>query len=188
MGETFLAFTRGPHPANDGRGGEVRIEAGVIDDIAKEIDEKNGWVEPGERAIPVSEETINLAAEGLSELILFCFEGQTLDPYGKGMRTVIRRFVSVCWILKSQALLVTKKKGKSKVLVPISLAKLGKQPQVRCTRCTLSLLAQEFGRRWGFRARVQKKETTKPNYAKAAKIGWKKRRSREAIEQRRTRK
>lgn len=177
MPETFLAYTRDPHPANDGRTNKSHIDAGINYDMAAEIDERNGWKEPGEILDDQAKEAmIQMATRGLNELILFCFKGQTLDRSGKGLRTAMRRFVSVCWMLKSSELLG--KNGK-----PMSLEKLSKLPQLRCTRCTLSLLAQEFGRQWGFRVRVQKKESTKPNYADAAKSGWKKRRDRIAREE-----
>lgn len=175
MADTFLAFSSKLHPPRDGRTTERQLDAGVHYDIADEIDKRNNWLDPGELDGEVAHAMVEIAARGLSELFLFCFNGQVMDKKGKGMRTAFRRFVSVAWMIKSAEI-----KGPDGR--PLSLEKLSKLPQVRCTRCTLSLLAQEFGRRWGFRVRVQKKETTKPNYAHAAKGGWKKRRDREKKE------
>lgn len=170
MSETFFAY-------DDAHGDENRLVAGIEYDIAAEIDEKNGWTEPGQPSEVEVTHTVRAAdaSNALSEFILFCFQGQKLDRRGKGLRTAIRRFVAICWMLKSNELVDPHGR-------PLSLERLASLPQVKCTKCTLSLLAQEFGKQWGFRVRVQKKETTKPNYAAAAKKGWKKRRLREERE------
>lgn len=166
---TFSSYENGPHPSRDGRASPVKIIVGVDNDVASEVDARNGWVEPGELSTEQSDAMIAIATRGLTELFMFCFHGQTLDR--KGMRTAIRRFISVAWMLKSEELVGANGK-------PLSLDKLSKLPQIRCTRCTLSLLAQEFGKRWGFRVRVQKRVSSKPNYAHAAIGGWAKRRAR----------
>ena len=173
--EVFTAYKKGPHLSRDGRSGEVELEMAINPDIASQIDAKNNWVEPGEITQDKKDDLMEIAARGLSELILFCFKGQRMDRRGKGLRTAIRRFVAVAWMLKSHVIVDEDDD-------PLSLDRLSQLPQVRCTRCTLSLLAQEFGRAWGFRVRVQKRESTKVNYARSAKHGWKKRRLREKKE------
>jgi hypothetical protein len=174
-GKTFLAFTRGPHPANDGRSGDVKLELGVEYDIAAQIDQKNGWFEEGELDPELVAVMIKVAARGLYELIHFCFAGRKLNE--KGMQIAMRRFVAVAWMLHSEMLIGTDK-DESGEAVPLTLEQLGKVPQLDCTKVALSLLAKRFGEMFHFHARVQKRKTSKGNYAGAAKTGWVKRRAR----------
>jgi hypothetical protein len=163
--ETFLAFSRslglrdGTTPA--------RPEAAVKYDFASIVDQQNHWFEKGEVDPQLMESLVRVASRGLYELFRFCFEGRMLDE--KGMRIAIRRFVSVAWMLHSEMLIGPDKK-------PLTLEQLGEIPQIDCTKCALSLLAQRFGDQFGFHARIQKRRGSKENYAAAAKRGWKKRR------------
>jgi hypothetical protein len=104
-----------------------------------------------------------VAARGLSEVFKYCFSGRPLDE--KGLRIAGRRFVSVAWLLHSKMLV-----GENGV--PLSLEQLSSLPQVDCSRCALSVLAQNFGKQWGFSSRVQKRKSSKANYARSAKTGW----------------
>lgn len=163
MAETFLAFersTRSPRPT---------LTTAVTYDVAEEIDQRNGWTEPGERHHLLNHSDATIARE----IFTFCFGKQKLDPQGKGMRAAFRRFVAISWMLASEKMVGLDGK-------PLSLDKLGKQPQLRCTRCALCLLAKKFGQPWGFRVRVQRRVSTKPNYARAARTGWALRRKRAA--------
>lgn len=174
-GKTFLAFTRGPHPANDGRSGDVKLELGVEYDIAAQIDQKNGWFEEGELDPEMVAMMIKVAARGLYELIHFCFAGRKLNE--KGMQIAMRRFVAVAWMLHSEMLIGTDTDEAGEA-VPLTLEQLGNVPQLDCTKVALSLLAKRFGEMFKFHARVQKRKTSKENYAGAAKTGWVKRRAR----------
>jgi hypothetical protein len=174
-GKTFLAFTRGPHPANDGRSGDVKLELGVEYDIAAQIDQKNGWFEEGELDPEMVAMMIKVAARGLYELIHFCFAGRKLNE--KGMQIAMRRFVAVAWMLHSEMLIGTDTDEAGEA-VPLTLEQLGNVPQLDCTKVALSLLAKRFGEMFHFHARVQKRKTSKGNYAGAAKTGWVKRRAR----------
>jgi hypothetical protein len=95
----------------------------------------------------------------------------------------MRRFVAVAWLLHSETLVddeLDEQGAPTGKLVPLTLDQLGKLPQLDCTKVALSLLAKRFGEEFKFHARVQKRAGTKPNYARAAKTGWAKRRVREA--------
>jgi hypothetical protein len=113
----------------------------------------------------------------LRELFDFCFRGKVnnleraVDE--KGLQIAMRRFVAVVWLMHSELLV-----GEDGQV--LTLEQLSKLPQLDCTRCSLSLLAQRFGNQVGFRGRVQKRVGGKANYAASAKSGWEKRRSREA--------
>jgi hypothetical protein len=120
-----------------------------------------------------------LASRLIREVMSYCFDGKL---YGSdrvvddaGLRLAMRRFVSVAWLLHSEMLL-------SPDGTPMTLEQLSKLPQLDCTRCSLSLLAQKFGKKWDFHARVQKRKGGKPAYAASAKTGWEKRRAREEAE------
>lgn len=162
----FLSFHHGPR-----YGKTENIETAVEYDIAAQIDSANHWLEVGEGDTEMVKAMIQIAARGVNEVVLFCFRGIKLDARGRGLRTAIRRFMSIAWMLKSNDL--RGKDGK-----PLSLDRISKQPQIRCSRCALSLLAQEFGAQWGFRVRIQKRDSTKKNYASGARRGWRKRRAR----------
>lgn len=176
-GNTFLAFSRGPHPANDGRGDSPELVVGVEYDIAAQIDQKNNWFEPGEIDPEQMEMLIRVASRGLHELFHFCFAGRKLNQ--KGMQIAMRRFVAVAWLLHSE-MLIGVEKNSTGTPVPLTLQQLGKVPQLDCSRCALSLLAKKFGEQFHFHARVQKRKTSKGNYARSAKTGWVKRRARAA--------
>lgn len=45
-------------------------------------------------------------------------------------------------------------------------------PEIDCTSCNLSMLAQNFAKKWGIHTRVQKREGAKANFAASAKTGW----------------
>jgi hypothetical protein len=133
--------------------------------------------EPGE----VTPETLTLIAQacerGLKEVFTYCL-GFTSSNGGprrvvdeRGLQTATRRFIAIAWLLHSELLV-----GPDGV--PLTLQQLSKLPQVDCTRCALSLLAQRFGKRFAFQSRVQKRQGGKVNYAQSAKEGWTKRRAR----------
>jgi hypothetical protein len=83
----------------------------------------------------------------------------------------MRRFVAIAWMLHSEMLV-----GEDDE--PLTLEQLGKLPQIDCTKVTLSLIAKSFGEQTKFHSRVQKRKSSKENYAGAAKTGWTKRRAR----------
>lgn len=171
-GKTFLAFSRN-------NGDDPTIEAGVEYDIAEQIDLKNNWFEPGEINPEQIELLIKVASRGLYELFHFCFAGRKLNQ--KGLQIAMRRFVAVAWLLHSEMLQGAELDADGKptgALTPLSLEQLGDIPQLDCTKVALSLLAKRFGELFNFHARVQKRMTSKVNYAGAAKIGWAKRRAR----------
>jgi hypothetical protein len=176
--ERFLAFKRyrGGGRYRGTLENPVELEAGVNYDLALEIDQRNDWKEIGEADLDLIESLIEVAARGLNELLMFCFHGQQLDRKGRGLRTAIRRFIAVAWLVNSSLLV-------SSNGMPLSLEQLSKLRQIKCTRCSLSLLAQKFGDKWGFHARVQKRVETKPNNARAAVRGWAKRRERQTSQQ-----
>lgn len=104
-----------------------------------------------------------LAARPLEELFRYCFEGRLMDT--QGLQRAARRFVAVAWLLHSE--MMTDEAGKV-----LTLEQLSKLPQLDCTRCALSILAGDFGKRFNFHARVQKRQGSKANYAASAKKGW----------------
>jgi hypothetical protein len=93
------------------------------------------------------------------------------------MQIAMRRFVAVAWMLHSEMLIGTDTDEQGEP-VPLTLEQLGDVPQLDCTKVALSLLAKRFGEMFAFHARVQKRKTSKGNYADAAKKGWGKRRAR----------
>ena len=106
------------------------------------------------------------AAKGLEAVFSYCLAGRPLDE--KGLQLAARRFVSVAWLLHSDFLLDAD--GKS-----MTLDRLSNLPQLDCTKCALSILAQNFGKQFNYHARVQKRAGSKSNYAKSATAGWAKR-------------
>ena len=125
---------------------------------------------------PAARELIaRIAARGVRELFSFCLAGFEFED--EQARMTIRRFFAVAWLLHSEMLLSPDKKPDGRH-IPMTLDKLGKLPQLDCTRCNLSILAHKFGKQFGFRARVQKRAYSKANYARSAKAGWDKRRLR----------
>jgi hypothetical protein len=118
---------------------------------------------------------VQMAQRGLGEVMSFCFVGRKLNE--KGLQIAMRRFVAVAWMLHSELLVgaETDERGEP---IPLSLAELGKIPQLDCTKVALSLLAKRFGAMFKFQSRMQKRQGTKVNYAASAKIGWDKRRAR----------
>jgi hypothetical protein len=114
-----------------------------------------------------------MIARGTKEIFSFCFGKENLDE--RGLRIAMRRFVSIAWLLHSEMLI-----GENDE--PLTLEQLGNLPLLNCTKVTLSLNAQDFGRKFKFQGRTQKRQHTKPNYASAAVGGWAKRRAREKAE------
>jgi hypothetical protein len=131
----------------------------------------------------LSQEEIQLLSQmaqtGIASVFKFCLPSKNvytdkLGPFNEGsLRTAMRRFVAVAWMLHSEMLT-----GESEE--PLTLDQLGKLPQLDCTKVTLSLSAKRFGDSFGFHSRMQKRKSCKENYAGAAKTGWEKRRAREA--------
>jgi hypothetical protein len=122
-----------------------------------------------------------MAARGTDELLSYCLVrtregGYRQAPFNsRTLQIAMRRFVAVAWMLHSEMLT-----GEDDQ--PLTLEKLGKIPQLGCSKVTLSLQAQRFADRFGFHARVQKRQSSKGNYATAAKTGWEKRRARAKAE------
>ena len=126
---------------------------------------------PASEVTPAARKLVaQITSHGVREIFSFCFGDYIMDE--DGARTVIRRFFAVAWLLHSEMLLTPNKRTDGRN-VPATLDFLGKLPQLNCTRCNLSVLAQKFGGLFaGFRTRVQKRDTSKPNYAKSAALGW----------------
>ncbi len=165
---TFLAFKK-----SVGDSDESPLEVGVVYDVAQEIDEKNHWFEEGEIDPRMLALMMSVAARGMHELFRYCFVGRSLDT--AGLQIAIRRFVAVSWLLHSEMLVGADG-------VPLTLEQLAALPQIDCTKCTMSVLAKNFGKQWAFHARVQKRQGSKVNYRESAKTGWEKRRARIAAE------
>jgi hypothetical protein len=134
-----------------------------------------------------------MAGQGIEALFDFCIPRSApsgINPRNrprifdaKTLQIAMRRFVSVAWLLHSEMLVDDELDAEGVAtgkLVPLTLDRLGKLPQLDCTKVALSLLAKRFGDHFKFHARVQKRVETKPNYAAAALTGWAKRRAREA--------
>jgi hypothetical protein len=168
--ETFLAF----HKLVDG---ESSIQAAIEYDLPALVDERLQLFEPGELDVEEIERALQVEIKFVQDFKRFAFTGRDLSN-PKQLRIAFRRVLAVLWLLDSTAL--TRKDKKTGLLVPMTLEELGRLPLVKCSRCALSLLAQRYGKSHGIQARVQKRVSTKPNYARAAKRGWKKRRAREA--------
>jgi hypothetical protein len=120
-----------------------------------------------------------IAERGISAVMKFCLDNLLPTPSlplrcvtPSRLQVSMRKFVAVAWLLDSSVLVGDDGK-------PLTLDQLGKLPQLDCTRCALSLMAKKFGDQFKFRARVQKRASSKPNYAASAKSGWEKRRARE---------
>jgi hypothetical protein len=119
-----------------------------------------------------------MASLGIFKVMQFCLPqknrlGKTRPLDSQTLQIAMRRFVAVAWMLHSEML-----EGEDDE--PLTLEQLGKLPQLDCTKVTLSLVAKKFGDSFGFHSRVQKRVTSKGNYASAAVGGWAKRRAREA--------
>jgi hypothetical protein len=119
-----------------------------------------------------------MAERGIASVMQYCLsspvtrEIKPLNP--KSLTIAMRRFVAIAWLLHSELLV-------GELGEPLTLDLLGKLPQLDCTRCALSLLAKGFADRHNFQARVQKRKSSKPNYAASAKTGWEKRRARQKV-------
>lgn len=136
------------------------------------------------------QEVAEMSARGTKAVFDFCIPVKGADRGGgvlpfnaRTLKLAMRRFVAVAWLLHSE-MLVDDELDEQGIptgrVVPLSLDQLGKLPQLDCTKVALSLLAKRFGEKFKFQSRVQKRQSTKPNYASAAVTGWEKRRAREA--------
>ena len=131
-----------------------------------------------------------MAGQGIEALFRFCiplkasgFANRPGKFNERGLQIAMRRFVSVAWLLHSEMLVddeLDEHGQPTGRLMPLTLEQLSKLPQLDCTKVSLSLWAKRFGEQFKFHARVQKRQSTKPNYASAAKTGWAKRRARQA--------
>jgi len=110
----------------------------------------------------------------ISEVLKYCLQGKAIDDE-RDLKIAIRRFVAVVWLI--QPGLLRGSDGKC-----LTLERLGELPFLDCTRCSLSLKAQEFAKRHGFHSSIQKRTTAKGNYANSAHLGWVKRRTRKREE------
>jgi hypothetical protein len=140
---------------------------------------RNSSLSPKESTPATRELVGRMTGKLLRELFDFCFSGRLHNRERvadeQGLRIAMRRFVSVAWLMHSELLV-----GEDGQV--LTLEQLSKLPQLDCTRCSLSLLAQRFAKPYGFQSRVQKQKSGKVNYAASARTGWKKRRAREAAE------
>ena len=162
MNETFLAYEKSQ------MGDQVERVVAESRDLAFDVDQRNHWFEPGEIDDQRLQHMMKVAARGLYEVFSYCFQGQSLDN-DRDLRVAVRRFVAVAWLI--QPGLLKDSAGKC-----MTLEELASLSFLDCTKCSLSLKAQAFGKRWGFVASIQKRKTSKANYAEGAKRGWEKRR------------
>ncbi len=142
-------------------------------DHHRKVDESAGWVDAGEFDDQTLQRLMVEGARGIKEMVFFCFYGRTVNE--KNILTGLRRFISIAWMLFPDVF-------KDEFGKTVSLEKLADLKNVDCTKVALSLMAQDFGARWKFHARIQKRLSSKPNFASSAKTGWVKRRAREKAE------
>jgi len=160
----FLAYKRGVD-------GQVESESAFDpwDSAIDEIDQRNGYTEPGVKTHTALEQAhevcVQASAKGLADLFRFAFEGVELDSNGVGLQIAIRRFAAVAQLVNSNLLRaphpqrVASSGGGRKdvkrfgpVISPNELAR-----QVRSRPQTLEKMAAHFARQWGFRVRIQKR-------------------------------
>ena len=152
ISDTFLAF-EDDSPA-------IAVEY----DYAKDIDQRNGWYEDDDFYDFRRNEVINLATIGINSLFEYCIP---IRPFNTStLQDAIRRFLAIVHVIKPE--LMVDEYGNI-----LSYEKLGKLPQVDCTRCTLSNLGKKFTKRYHFHSRIQKRESACETYSKAATAAWK---------------
>lgn len=141
--------------------------AAVEEDIAGIIDSKNHWREVGEFDEDIIQEINERIARFQYEVLLFQTEKGELWSE-KGMIRFAMRALMFAWVLSPG--LLTGPNGKA-----MSLDDMAKV--FGCSRCWLSVIAEEISRKFQFFSRNQKSLNSRPNYAKGAMKGWEKRKN-----------
>jgi hypothetical protein len=155
--ETFCAYQ---FPRNNDHG-PGQLVAAVSFDLAQDIDERNGWLEPAEQPSKLAEAHVacqQSAAAGLNELILFCFRGQPL--HSRSVKLVIQKLVAIAFHVNNSELRAPLRVPVHNGFVeragpPISLAALA-----RCVDSTPHKLRKhwrDYRQRWSFTARIAKR-------------------------------
>lgn len=176
----FRAFEKG-----FGVDGDPEAIVAINPDLHNQVDQMNGWLEENEVSIDAANFAIKVASRGFEAMLRWIWGPLKSDLIRKrhrvldenGMRQAMRRAVVVCWLMRPE--LLVDANGKQ-----MSLRQIAKLPWIDCSFCRLTELGNEFSKIFNFHSRIQKRETTKGNKGKSAasaKIGWQKRKRREAL-------
>lgn len=157
--EIKLAFEHGNED-------EAEKIAGVEDDIAALIDDKNRWHEPGELTQEQVEEMEYLSSRLLYAVMLYLTDGVAVDTL-RGLVRMLVRMLAIVWVLAPQ--LLRTKDGKIAALKDMALP-------LDVSRCWISMVGEDASVCFGFFGRNQKSAFSRQNYATATKAAWKKRR------------
>jgi len=122
-------------------------------DIHQEVDERNGWREPGEAAAIRRDEVFAAAGRVLSQVFVWCLldaKGQT-----RPLSEALRRFIAIVAVMRPD--LVGDRTYKQ-------LAS-----QLHCTRAALSALALRFTDSLGIHCRRQRRQQSREVFRRAQK-------------------
>ena len=147
--ETFLAW------ADRDRGkGEPRFVIAVEPDYPLEIDQRNGWRDESDAGHDevVQDELRKVAAKGVSELLLLCFQGRPIT--NRSLKLSSQRFLAVSQLIAPEMLSVT---GgiRGKPGPPLSLKDLAKL--VGTTTREIRAHQRRFLNQWGFKLHLGRK-------------------------------
>ena len=158
---SFLSFERVPVGAH----GETKIElhAAVLPDIYGDIDQRNGWDEPG--VSPTHDERhdqIEFEARVFRTALQFCWDGVVLTDL-VSFRTAIRRFVAVAQWVAPDALRVPSVRARPSVAKdlgsPVTIGQLAVMPQLRTNAPHLKRLLRKFLKQVNFDAKAKRLPT-----------------------------
>lgn len=128
--------------------------------IYDEIDERNGWKEPGEIDDETRDKIIAESVKAYGEMFFFCFSGASgvVCPVdrAKDLRESFRKFVALTWQMFPDLLVDSRGRQLNQARIAVLLGV--KPPYV-------AGLATRFGQQWNFHSRSQKNKTARENHS-----------------------
>jgi hypothetical protein len=154
---TFFAYERDPDKFSTG----PRTLVGVSHDIAREVDERNGWLEPADPVDSFHDELVKISARGLMELLMYCFHDVTLSQRSRGVNEAFGKFCAVALMINSEELLMPAP-GATTAKDTQPLTKRDLAALLNVPMRTLTTYQRQFKQRWGFRLHVSKRVERQP--------------------------
>lgn len=141
-------------------------------DIAGDIDERNGWTDEYDDGEYLRNDRSREVAVSLTDIADWLTKNIKFDTR-VGMFRFAVRCLAMLWVIYPDML-----RGKNGKIA--SLEKMAGTMDL--TKCWLSMVAEDFSRKFKFFSRNQKSMKSRANYADGAKAGWDKRRAKAAVE------
>jgi hypothetical protein len=132
-------------------------------DFAREIDERNGWKEPGTLTESERDEAISEASGIFSAVLSHCW----LDCNGKLRKpdAALRRFCALSMLVKPD------------LFAGASYNSMG--ARIDCTKAALSKLAIEFSDKFGLHFRRSRRDSARRTFKRVSRQTWAKKKCRQ---------